>query len=451
MADTSTRAQRARPRTAYSGAMVVETRPELRHHHTAAVAVVGLGYVGLPTALALTAAGARVLGIDTSSERLGAIRRGDVDVIERDRARLSTAHRSGQLTTSADSGQLTSADTVLVCVPTPVDEHLVPDLGPLRAACASVVAAARPGQCLILTSTSHVGATRDLLIDPLEARGFRVGVDIHVSFSPERIDPGNSYHSGDRVTRVLGGATAACSRRSAEVLGQITPTVHVVSSPEAAELTKLLENTFRAVNIAFANEMADVAGHFSLDITEIVDAAATKPFGFMPFRPGPGVGGHCIPCDPHYLLWTLRSRRAVAPVIEAAMNQIAIRPTAVVSRALSALADRGRTVSGARILLMGVAYKPGVEDLRESPALEILNRLAALGAKVEFTDPKIASLVRTSGEVLYRVPDPQDEAWDMVVVMHTPPTDVDIEWLSTVPAVLDTTYGLMPAHNRVVP
>ena len=442
---------RVLPHTACLTSLIGVEQSRLQHDHNETVAVVGLGYVGLPTAVALTAAGARVHGIDTSAERLDAIRQADVDALERDLARLRKACFSGHLTTSADSVQLTNADAVVVCVPTPADEHLVPDLGPLRAACASVVAAARPGQCLILTSTSHVGATRELLIDPLETRGLRVGVDIHVSFSPERIDPGNSAHAGDKVTRVVGGATTACSQRTAEILGRIAPALHVVSSPEAAELTKLMENTFRAVNIAFANEMADVAGHFSLDINEIIDAAATKPFGFMPFRPGPGVGGHCIPCDPHYLLWGLRSRRVVAPVIDAAMNQIALRPTAVVRRAVNALADHGRAVSGARILLIGVAYKPGVEDLRESPAIEILDRLAALGAKVEFTDAKIASLVRPNGDFLYRLADPQDEVWDMVVVLHAPATDVDVDWLSAVPVVLDTTYRLLPTPNRVVP
>jgi nucleotide sugar dehydrogenase len=240
----------------------------------------------------------------------------------------------------------------MVCVPTPIDEHLLPDMTLLANACATVVEHAVPGQTLVLTSTTYVGCTHDLLVKPLAERGLIAGTDIFIAFSPERIDPGNVQHAQEDVPRVVGGATKQCTERASALLAEYADHLHRVSSAEAAEMTKLYENTFRAVNIALANEFADISGDLSLDILEVIDAAATKPYGFMPFYPGPGVGGHCIPCDPHYLLWQLRKSRRSAPVIESAMSAVALRPGRVLARAREVLAERGLPMFGAKVLIV---------------------------------------------------------------------------------------------------
>lgn len=426
--------------------------PDPEEHAKAPVAVVGLGYVGLPTALALLAAGNEVIGLDVSDARLEAIRSGDVDLLPSDHQRLSRHLDHARFTLTSDPDQLGRARTVMICVPTPVDRHLVPDLTAMAAACATAVAHAVPGQLLMLTSTTYVGTTRDLLMKPLTGRGLEVGSEVFVAFSPERIDPGNAQHTQDTTPRVVGGAGTRSTALAAAVLRRTAPTVHALPSPEDAEMTKLWENTFRAVNIALANEFADNCHALELDPAPIIAAAATKPYGFMPFYPGPGVGGHCIPCDPHYLLWQLRARRISSPLIDTAMNSIATRPGQVVRRARDVLADRGLSLSGAKVLVIGVAYKPGVADLRESPALEITEQLAAAGAKVHFTDPLVPVLkvgdVQLTSETV-----PEYESWDLIVV-HTLHPDTELGWLAEVPdscTVLDATYRLDGVPARVVP
>jgi len=412
----------------------------------ATVAVVGLGYVGLPTALALADAGVGVVGVDVSSARLADIRTGDVDLVPADHERLRRL--GGSLTLGADTALTRLADAVVVCVPTPVDEHLGPDLGPLRSACAAVVAHALPGQTFVLTSTTYVGCTRELLAEPLRARGLVAGRDVAVAFSPERIDPANTAFGQDRVPRVVGGVSPACTEAAAAVLGRVAPHVHRVRDPETAELTKLLENTFRAVNIALANEFADIAGSLGVDIAEVVGAAATKPYGFMPFHPGPGVGGHCIPCDPHYLLWQLRGDRVTPRVIAEAMNAIAQRPHQVVTRAVEELARAGRGLAGARVLLVGASYKPGVADVRESPAVTILAELADRGADVAYWDPLVAELCLPDGRVLASVSDPA--RWEPeLVVAHTLHPDDDLRWAAG-RCVLDATFRLRPELRAAV-
>jgi len=409
------------------------------------VAVVGLGYVGLPTALALATSGAAVIGVDVSQGRIDSIRRGDVDLIEADRTRLERLAGRDDLELTTNPARLRAADAVIVCVPTPVDRSRAPDLGALTAACQTVVAHARPGQTIVLTSTTYVGSTRHLLVRPLTAAGLRPGHDIHVAFAPERIDPGNSLFPQEQTARVVGGVTRACTASATKVLSRINPTIHEVSSAEAAELTKLLENTFRAVNIALANEFADVARHLGVNVTEVITAAATKPYGFMPFYPGAGVGGHCIPCDPHYLTWQLRGDRVASPVIDVAMTAIAGRPRQVVARAREVLGDRGRPIGGARVLVLGVAYKPGVADMRESPALEIMSLLADAGATVAFTDPYVGSVAGFTA-----CPDPTAHAWDLILV-HTMHPGTDTTWLGEQTAVLDATYRLaeLPLRETV--
>lgn len=296
---------------------------------------------------------------------------------------------------------------------------------------------------IVLTSTSYVGTTRDLLVDPLAKRGLVVGKDIFVAFSPERIDPGN-LKPHEEVARVVGGVTPACLKRARTLLEATANMVHPVGSPEAAELTKLYENTFRAVNIAFANEMADIARELGVDILEVIEAASTKPYGFMPFYPGPGVGGHCIPCDPHYLRWQLSAARLESPIIEGTMAAIARRPRQVVSRLLDLLGDRGIKTDRARVLVYGVAYKPGVEDARETPATKIIEILQGRVASVEFFDPLVGTLTVAGGQ-LVSVP-ALDGCWDMILV-HTLHGPDDIAWLSEQLLVLDATYNLPIAPN----
>jgi UDP-N-acetyl-D-glucosamine dehydrogenase len=412
------------------------------------VGVVGLGYVGLPTALGLMASGSKVIGFDVDLRRLAAIGVGDVDLHPADLARLRTFRHRAELTLTSEPHRLADADTVIICVPTPVDRNLVPALRALSSACSTVVEHAVYGQMIILTSTTYVGTTRDLLARPLTERGFQVGHDVHVAFSPERIDPGNSRHVAAKTPRVVGGMTGECTRRAVALLGRVAPAVHPVGSPEAAEMAKLLENTFRAVNIALANEFADASRYFGLDPMEVIGAAATKPFGFMPFYPGPGVGGHCIPCDPHYLLWQLRGSRLFMPLIDAAMTVIAKRPSEVVERVGQVLATCERSRSGARVLIVGVTYKPGVADVRESPALEIMQRLADCGSQVAYTDPLVPSLTLGNTSLTSR-PEPMAEKWDLVVV-HTLHPDVDLSWLQDQEQVLDATYRLTDLKHRTV-
>lgn len=414
---------------------------------TADVAIVGLGYVGLPTALAFHAAGRQVVGIDASPDRLAAIRSGDVDVLDSDRQRLTTAMHGDALTLSTDSALLATAAAVIICVPTPVDEHLVPDLSILRAACETVVANATAGQLLLLTSTTYVGSTYDMLVAPLAERGLLAGQNVFVAYSPERINPGDDRHAHEDVPRVVGGVTDECTRRAEKALSEYARFVHRVSSPEAAELTKLLENTFRAVNIAMVNEFAEASRVLRLDVMEVIEAAATKPYGYMPFIPGPGIGGHCIPCDPHYLLWQLRKRRLSTPVIDQAMKSVAARPHRVIDRAREVLSHVGKPLHGARILMVGVTYKPDVGDLRESPALEIIEGLTAAGADVAYHDPYIPSL-RLNGTEMDSAPASAAMSADLIVA-HTLHSNLDTALLQDASLVLDATYRLRVAPNVV--
>jgi nucleotide sugar dehydrogenase len=402
------------------------TREHPTRHLT--VAVLGLGYVGLPTSLALREAGFPVIGVDISERRLDAIRAGDVDLLDRDRPRLDAALASGQLQLTTDAAALEAADAVIIAVPTPVDENLVPDLRAVLSACGAAVAHARTGQVLILTSTTYVGTTRELLVEPLRERGFTVGEDVHVAFAPERINPGDSMWEQASVPRVVGGVTRACTLAASRVLEPTASKLYRVSSVETAEFTKLQENTFRAVNLAFANEMAAAAGHYGIDPVEVVGAAASKPYGYLAHYPGPGVGGHCIPVDPYYLLNPLRAAGVETPVIERAMTSVAGRPAQVADRAIELAGEAGR------ILLVGAAYKPGVADHRESPALQILDRLAERGAEVSYHDPLVPTVGARESVVA-----PDATEYDLIVVAVVHPGH-SYEFLADADQLLDATY-----------
>jgi UDP-N-acetyl-D-glucosamine dehydrogenase len=428
-------------------ALAVETLPSAPPLAPTA-AIVGLGYVGLPTALALHDAGTPVLGIDVSERRLVAIRESDVDLPAGDEVRLRGALDGGRLRLSSIPAAIVAADAVIVCVPTPVDEQRRPDPRALRAACADVVAHARAGQTIVLTSTTYVGSTRELLVEPLAERGLRAGEDVFVAFAPERILPGDPTVEQRTVPRVAGGATPACAERARELLAPTAGLIHQVSSLEAAELTKLYENTFRAVNLAFANEMAGLSTHLGLDPIEIVEAAATKPYGFLAHFPGAGVGGHCIPVDPHYLLDPLRAAGVTAPIAEQAMAAIAQRPAVVAGRALAMLRERAVAWDEATALVVGMAYKPGVADARESPGLAIAEELRAAGVEVAYHDPRVAQVRFADGTAQRSVPHPTPEPFDVVVVtaLHD---GAEREWLAGFGQVLDATYRL-PLPDRVL-
>ena len=416
-----------------------------------AVAVVGLGYVGLPTALGCHAAGMSVIGVDVSQERVGEILAGSPDLLDADLALLELARGdTDHFAVAGDVAAIAKAACVLICVPTPIDERQTPNLAPLSKACEAVVAHARAGQVVVLTSTTYVGCTRDLLVDPLAARGLMAGQDVYVCFAPERIDPANTSFAMTDVPKVVGGVTEACAMAAVPFLGALANRLHVVSSPEAAEMTKLLENTFRAVNITLANEFADVARLMSLNPIEVIDAAGTKPYGFMPFYPGPGVGGHCIPCDPHYLLWQLREARIYPPVISAAMQGIATRPARIVQRTAEVLEMAGRPLRGSRVLVVGVSYKPNIADTRESPAIEVISGLRARGARVSIYDP-VAGSVRIDREMLYSLPCPPQPSEHELVIVTCRHDAVDEAAITNADLVLDATYSLPEAGNRFVP
>ncbi|MGO9320902.1 MAG: nucleotide sugar dehydrogenase [Solirubrobacteraceae bacterium] len=412
----------------------------------ALVAVVGLGHAGLPSAVALRAAGFRIVGIDSSASRLSDIRGGRAELVGARREDLRVHLDDEDFALTDEIEAVSAADAVLICVPNAVDSHGRPNLEALARACAAVVRHARAGQTLVLTSTTHVGSTRELLVEPLGERCLRVGEDVFVAFSPERIDPGVADHEQLRSTRVVGAVTETCFGHAAELLRPICHELHRVSSPAAAEMVKLYESGFRAVNIALAFEMADACRTHALDPIEITDAAATKPFGFMAHYPSAGVGGHGVGVDPHYLLHSLRERGRPATLTEQALQTVAARPRRVAMRAHELLLRSGRQLRDVRVLVVGVAYKPGVADCAHAPAVEIISRLRAEGAQVDFHDP-LVPVLRVDGEELHSIdPDPRRDAsgfgpedYELAIVVGIQPGH-DYGWLRRCPQVLDCTY-----------
>ncbi|MEA2226270.1 MAG: UDP-N-acetyl-D-glucosamine dehydrogenase [Solirubrobacteraceae bacterium] len=355
------------------------------------VGIIGLGYVGLPLAVAFAHEGCEVVAVDIDSRKIEAIEAGE-SYIEDVPSQLlhENAERIHATTRYA---QLAKADAVLICVPTPLTRNREPDLGPLVDTAQALAEVLQPDQLVVLESTTYPGTTRERVAPLLEESGLAAGRDFHLAFSPERVDPGRTDFTLRNTPKVLGGLTAACLRRAEGLYGLICDDLVSVSSPEAAELTKLLENIFRSVNIALVNELAMLTDRMGIDIWEVLDAASTKPYGFMPFSPGPGMGGHCLPVDPFYLSWRAREFDMSTEFIELAGKVNQQMPYHCVEKAQRALNGAGLSVKGARVLVIGVSYKPGVGDTRESPALKIISLLHEMGAELSYHDPHVPSLV----------------------------------------------------------
>jgi UDP-N-acetyl-D-glucosamine dehydrogenase len=414
----------------------------------ARVAVVGQGYVGLSLACAAAEAGFEVTGIDVDAARADALARGELVVPGVDEATFRSGVATGRLRFAADDAGLATSDVICICVPTPVRDH-TPDLSHVERACCDVARHLTAGRLVVLESSTYPGTTNDLVAPLLEASGQRVGRDFLLAYSPERIDPGNTeFHFGN-TPRIVGGTTAEATAVAALFYEQMIEKVVTLSSARAAELAKLLENTFRHVNIALVNEMAMVCHELGIDVWEVIEAAATKPFGFMAFTPGPGVGGHCIPLDPTYLAWQVR--RDVGHqfrILEQAQDVNAHMPGWVAARIGEALNERTKPLKGARVLVLGVAYKPDIGDVRESPSMRVMQALARRGAKLAFHDPFVDT-VTVDGRRLARTElTARAVAKADVVALLTPHSGYDLEWLAGAATLLfDARNALGPGRG----
>ncbi|OLB67150.1 MAG: UDP-N-acetyl-D-glucosamine dehydrogenase [Gemmatimonadetes bacterium] len=359
---------------------------------TALFGVVGLGYVGLPLAMELVRAGYRVLGVDVNPRVVDSLNAGRSHIQDVPAATVANAVQAKKFSATADLTRLKDPDVISISVPTPLSKTKDPDVSYVLAATESVKRALRKGQLVVLESTTYPGTTRELMLPALESTGLKVGEDFFLAFSPERVDPGNERFNTRNTPKVVGGITPNCLKVALALYQPAIDTLVPVSSPEAAELVKILENTFRSVNIGLVNEMAIVCDKLGVDVWEVIDAAATKPFGFMKFTPGPGVGGHCIPLDPHYLAWKMRTLNYKTRFIELAGELNAEMPEFWVAKVVDALNDQGKAVRGSRVLLLGVAYKKNVDDIRESPALDVIRLLQHRGAQVSYHDPHVSVL-----------------------------------------------------------
>ncbi len=359
----------------------------------ARIGVIGLGYVGLPLAVEFAEAGFTVVGFEIDGKKVESLAAGASYLEDVPSERVAAAVKSGRLSATTDFGELSGCDVLNVCVPTPLTKTKDPDVSHLARAVEEIRKRVRSGQLVIVGSTTYPGTTHELFVPMLESSGLRAGVDFALAFSPERIDPANKQFSVREVPKVVGGETPFCTELGVKIYQTIFDTVVPVSSSQSAEMVKLLENTFRAINIGLANEVALMCNRLDLDVWEVIDAAATKPYGFMKFQPGPGLGGHCIPVDPTYLAWKMKSLNFPARFIELATEINGQMPEHVVDVIASILNERRIAVNGARVLLLGVAYKPDVGDVRESPALDVIRFLAERGAEISFHDPFVPEVV----------------------------------------------------------
>ncbi len=403
---------------------------------TAVVGVVGLGYAGLPLVVGFAQAGLRVIGIDTDATRVAALQAGQSYVEDVPAATIAALVRAGKLSATVDAAALAEADVVIICVPTPLRKTREPDLSYVVAASDRATAVARPGQLYVLESTTYPGTTDEILAPRLAERGLIPGRDVFLAFSPERVDPGNQRFGLRNTPKIVGGTTPDCTTAAVALYGTAVDTVVPVSSPRAAEMAKLLENTFRAVNIALVNEVALMCSALKLDVWEVIGAASTKPYGFMPFTPGPGIGGHCLPVDPLYLSWKLKALNAKARFIDLADEINSKMPEHVVELTADALDEQGLRLRGADVLVIGAAYKPNISDMRESPALDVLIELERRGARAAYHDPHVRTLRLDDRVLSSEALTAERLASAAAVIIVTAHTGVD--------------YGLIAEHARLV-
>lgn len=391
--------------------------------------VIGLGYVGLPLAVEAARSGIKVLGFDVKEKVTQGLNGGRSHIQDLTDDEIGEQVRAGRFEATTDMSRLKECDAISICVPTPLSKTRDPDISFIFSATEAVAEALSPGQLIVLESTTYPGTTREIVQPELEAKGLVAGEDFFLCFSPERVDPGNPVWQTKNTPKVIGGITPACSSAGIALYERFFDSLVPVSSTEAAELAKILENTFRAVNIGLANEVALIADRLGVDVWEVIDAAATKPFGFMKFTPGPGLGGHCIPVDPHYLSWKMRTLNYKTRFIDVASEINSYMPEFVVGKVWEALNRAGKAVNGARALVLGVAYKPDVNDVRESPALDVIRLLEGDGAEVLYHDPFVPRL-EEDGRV-----------WDGA--------DLTDELISSVDVVVIITDHSMVDHARV--
>ncbi|MBI3599370.1 MAG: nucleotide sugar dehydrogenase [Nitrospinae bacterium] len=359
---------------------------------TAKVSVIGLGYVGLPLSMEFCKSGFTVIGIDVDNRKIDTLKQGESYVQDVKREEVLSFIKNGKFIPTNDFSLLKDADTVSICVPTPLRKTRDPDISYIVSAASEIKKYLHKGQLIVLESTTYPGTTDEVLLPELKSTGLKVGVDFYLAFSPERVDPGNKKYHTKNTPKIIGGVTADCTKTAKCLYEQAIDIVIPVSSTRSAEMVKLLENTFRAVNIGLVNETAIMCDRLGINVWEVIDAAATKPFGFMPFYPGPGLGGHCIPIDPLYLSWKLKTLNYTARFIELASEINTSMPLYVVSKIADALNEQKKSVNGARILILGVAYKKDVSDVRESPAIDVIKYLKNKGADVSFNDPYVDSI-----------------------------------------------------------
>ena len=410
--------------------------------HKATIAVLGLGYVGLPLAVVFAEAGFKVIGIDPDQSKVDVINKGETYISDVEEAQLARLVKDGMLRASADFAELANADAVSICVPTPLRKTGDPDLSFIVSASEQLAEYLHSGMVIVLESTTYPGTTRELVLSSLtEKSDLKVGEDFFLAFSPERVDPGREDWTTINMPKVIGGITEACGDVASHWYAQALEAVVPVSSTEVAEMAKLLENTFRMVNVGLVNEMAVMCDRLGIDVWEVIDAAATKPFGFMKFTPGPGLGGHCIPIDPLYLSWKLKSLNYNARFIELASEINTNMPRYVVDRALEALNEHSKPLNGSKVLVLGAAYKPDIDDLRESPALDVIGLLREMKATVEYHDPFIPHIDHEDWN-MHSVSDYEKSAKDAdLVIVVTNHSDYDY------PAILKQSKLILDTRN----
>lgn len=418
----------------------------------AVVGVIGLGYVGLPMAVTVARKGYKVIGIDVSDHAVDSVNKGENYIGDVDDAELKALVEKGLLSASKDYTKMQEADIIMIAVPTPLDKYQQPDSSFVKSSIVSLAPNITSGSVVILESTTYPGTTEEIVAPAIEAHGFEIGKDVFVAFSPERVDPGNKDYKTYNTPKVVGGMTAECNQISKAFYNAILEApIHLVSSPRVAEMEKIYENTFRNINIALANEMTVLCNKMGIDIWEVIEAAKTKPYGFMPFYPGPGIGGHCIPLDPFYLTWKAREFNYHTRLIELAGEINNGMPSFVISKANCLLNEKGLAISKARILLLGAAYKRDIEDSRESPVHEIIKQLEAINASFDYNDPHVPEFHNERNNRSYKSVslDKLDE-YDLVIVItdHTAYDFDDIVKRSKL--ILDTRFAIKENYGNVV-